>query len=218
MLVFFASLYPTSTHFTVIEALKKQGLFLLFKLNSPFPPTVTDCSGFTLTHQFSVLTKTALAFIRFSLIKEMAEGALFGVAKRILEKAGNLAHSEVALIWGVKDEISRLTYSVFTISAILMDAEAVKSPYKISQQSSITQTTKVASNAANTEVRSTSQASCVASNAAVADDRCVDQTTKAAAADDECTSQSTGIASRGLLSTAVLEMLEPIPDHDFFIQ
>ena len=74
------------------------------------------------------------------------------------------------------------------------------------------------SNAANTEVRSTSQASCVASNAAVADDRCVDQTTETAAADDECTSQSTGIASRGLLSIAVLEMLEAISDHDFFIQ
>ena len=94
----------------------------------------------------------------------------------------------------------------------------VKSPYKLSQQRSITQTTKVVSNAANTEVRSTSQASCVASNAAVADDRCVDQTMETAAADDECTSQSTGIASRGLLSTAVLEMLEAIPDHDFFIQ
>ena len=74
------------------------------------------------------------------------------------------------------------------------------------------------SNTANTEVRSTSQASCVASNAAVADDRCVDQTTKAVAVDDECTSQSTEIASRGLLSTIVLEMLEAIPDHDFFIQ
>ena len=94
----------------------------------------------------------------------------------------------------------------------------IKSPYKISQQRSITQTTKVASNAANTEVRSTSQATCVAGNAAVADDRCVDQATKAATADDECTSQSTGIASKGLLSTAVLEMLEAIPDHDFFIQ
>ena len=96
--------------------------------------------------------------------------------------------------------------------------KGVKSPYKISQQKSITQTTKVASNATNTEVRNTSQASCVASNAAVADDKCVDQTTEATAADDECTSQSTGIASRGLLSTAVLEMLEAIPDHDFFIQ
>ena len=97
-------------------------------------------------------------------------------------------------------------------------ATVVKSPYKISHQRSITQTTKVVSNAANTEVRNTSQATCVAGNAAVADDKCVDQATKAATADDECTSQSTGIASKGLLSTAVLEILEAIPNHDFFIQ
>ena len=76
----------------------------------------------------------------------------------------------------------------------------------------------MASNAANTEVRSTSQATCVAGNTAVADDRCVDQATKAATADNECTSQSTAIASKDLMSTAVLEMLEAIPDHDFFIQ
>ena len=76
----------------------------------------------------------------------------------------------------------------------------------------------MASNVANTEARSTSQATCVAGNAAVVDDRCVDQATKVATADKECTSQSTGIASKGLMSTAVLEMLEAIPDHDFFIQ
>ena len=102
--------------------------------------------------------------------------------------------------------------------SLILPSHYVKSPHKISQQSSLTQTTKVVTDAANTKVRSTSQASCVASNAAVADDRCVDQTTKATAADDESTLQSTGIASRGLLSTAVLEMLEAIPDHDFFIQ
>ena len=96
--------------------------------------------------------------------------------------------------------------------------ESIKSPHKISQQSSLTQTTKVVSDVANTEVKGTSQASCVASNAAVADDRCVDQTVEAAAADDESTLQSTGIASRGFLSTAVLEMLEAIPDYDLFIQ
>ena len=76
----------------------------------------------------------------------------------------------------------------------------------------------MASNATNTEVRSTSRATCAAGNAAVADDRCFDQATKAAIADKECTSQSTGIASKGLRSTVVLEMLEAIPDHDFFIQ
>ena len=76
----------------------------------------------------------------------------------------------------------------------------------------------MASNAADTKVRSTSQATWVAGNAAVADDKCVDQAMKAATADRECTSQSIGIASKGLMRTAVLEMLEPIPDHDFFIQ
>ena len=76
----------------------------------------------------------------------------------------------------------------------------------------------MASNAANTEVRKTNQATWVAGNAVVVDDRCVDQATKAATTNKECTSQSTGIASKGLMSTAVLEMLEAIPDHDFFIQ
>ena len=73
----------------------------------------------------------------------------------------------------------------------------------------------MASNAADTEVRSTNQATWVAGNAAVVNDKCVDQATKAT---KECTSQSTGIASKGLMSTAMLEMLEAIPDHDFFIQ
>ena len=58
----------------------------------------------------------------------------------------------------------------------------------------------------------------VAGSVTVADDKCVDQARKAATADDEYTSQSTGIASKGLLSAAILEMLEAIPDHDFFTQ
>ena len=121
MLVFFASLYPTSTRFTFIQALKKHGLCLLFHLNSPFPPTVTDCSGFTLTLQFSVLTKTQLAVIQLSLIKEMAEGALSGVAKGIIGKAGDLVVQEIALIsviWGVKDET--MDYDKCTLKVILM--------------------------------------------------------------------------------------------------
>ena len=124
MLVFYASLYPTSTRSTFIEALKKYGLGLLFHLSSPFPPTVTDCSGFTLALQFSVLTKTQLAFIQFSLIQEMAEGVLFDVAKEIIGMAGKLALQEVALIWGVKDEINELKETVSTISAVILDAEA----------------------------------------------------------------------------------------------
>ena len=121
------STHPSSTRFTFIEALKKHGLFLLLHLNSPFPPTVTDCSSFTYESQivqFSVLTKTQLAFIQFSLIQEMAEGALSGVAKGIIGIAGKLALSEVALIWGVKDEINKLKETVSTIKAVLMDAEA----------------------------------------------------------------------------------------------
>ncbi|XP_030963292.1 putative disease resistance protein RGA3 [Quercus lobata] len=54
----------------------------------------------------------------------MAEGALFGVAKGIIGIAGNLALPEVALIWGVKDEINKLKETVSTIKAVLMDAEA----------------------------------------------------------------------------------------------
>ena len=80
------------------------------------------------------------------------------------------------------------------------------------------QQTKRANDVANTEVKGISKASCVASSAAGADDKCVDQRMKAAAPDDEGTSQSASIASRDFLSTAILEMLEAIPDYDIFIQ
>nr|XP_023876130.1 putative disease resistance protein RGA3 [Quercus suber] len=56
----------------------------------------------------------------------MAEGALSGVAKGIVGKAGDLAVQEIALIWGVKDEINKLKETVSTISAVLLDAEAKK--------------------------------------------------------------------------------------------
>ena len=73
--------------------------------------------------------------------------------------------------------------------------------------------------AAATDERCISQATRVAGrgSAGVANDKCVVQATKAAVADKECISQSTGIASNGLISTEVLEMLEAMPDHDFFI-
>ena len=54
----------------------------------------------------------------------MAEGALFDVAKGIIGIAGKLALQEVALIWGVKDEINKLKETVSKISAVLLDAEA----------------------------------------------------------------------------------------------
>ena len=67
-------------------------------------------------------------------------------------------------------------------------------------------------------MRCTSQATRVAGSAAVADARCVGQATKAASADKECTAQSTRLASNDLMSTEVLELLEAMPHHEFFIQ
>ena len=80
------------------------------------------------------------------------------------------------------------------------------------------QQNKRANDVANTEVKGISKASCVASSAAGADDKCVDQRMKAAAPDDDGSLQSTSSASRDFLSTAILEMLEAIPDYDIFIQ
>ena len=54
----------------------------------------------------------------------MAEGALFSVAEGVIGKAGDLALQEIVFIWGVKDEIKKLKETVFTISAVLLDAEA----------------------------------------------------------------------------------------------
>ena len=54
----------------------------------------------------------------------MAEGVLFDIAKEIIGKAGNLALNEVALIWGVNDEINKLKERVSIISAVILDAEA----------------------------------------------------------------------------------------------
>ena len=56
----------------------------------------------------------------------MAEGALSGVAKGIVGKAGDLVAQEIAFIWGVKGEINKLKETVSTISAVLLDAEAKK--------------------------------------------------------------------------------------------
>ena len=67
-------------------------------------------------------------------------------------------------------------------------------------------------------MRCTSQATRVVGSAVVADDRCVGLATKAASADKGCTAQSTRLTSNGLMSTEVLEMLEAMPDHEFFIQ
>ena len=54
-----------------------------------------------------------------------------------------------------------------------------------------------------------------ASNAAVTDDKSVEQAEKTSAADDE---KYTRVVSNGSISTEVLEMVEAMPDHEFFIQ
>jgi len=67
-------------------------------------------------------------------------------------------------------------------------------------------------------VRCTSQATRVASSAVVADARCIGQATKATSVGKECTAQSTRLASNDLMNTEVLELLEAMPHHEFFIQ
>ncbi|XP_062175758.1 putative disease resistance protein RGA4 [Alnus glutinosa] len=53
----------------------------------------------------------------------MAEQILFGTAERIMETFGSLAANEIGLLWGVKDELQRLTDTVSTIKAVLLDAK-----------------------------------------------------------------------------------------------
>ena len=64
----------------------------------------------------------------------------------------------------------------------------------------------------------TSQAIGVVGSVVVVDDSCAGPATKAASADKGCTAQSTRLTSNGLMSKKVLEMLEAMPDHKFFIQ
>ena len=98
----------------------------------------------------------------------------------------------------------------------------VKSASNIPQQSCITQATEVAGGAAAADEGCTSQATRVAGSAAVADDRSTGQATRvacsAAFADEECIAQTTRLVSKPLISTEVLELIEAIPHHEFFIQ
>jgi len=53
----------------------------------------------------------------------MAEGVLFTVAEGIIGKLGSLAFKEFELLWCFKDELDKLTNTVSTIQAVLLDAE-----------------------------------------------------------------------------------------------
>ncbi|ONI20411.1 hypothetical protein PRUPE_2G013900 [Prunus persica] len=53
----------------------------------------------------------------------MAEGVLFYVAEGIIERLGSLFFQEIALLWGVKDDLQKLKEKVAQLQAVLLDAE-----------------------------------------------------------------------------------------------
>ncbi|CAL8113901.1 unnamed protein product [Prunus armeniaca] len=53
----------------------------------------------------------------------MAEGVLFNVAEGIIGRLGSLVLQEIALPWGVKDELRKLKEKVAQLRAVLLDAE-----------------------------------------------------------------------------------------------
>nr|TKS15829.1 hypothetical protein D5086_0000029530 [Populus alba] len=53
----------------------------------------------------------------------MAERVLFNIAEEIVKKLGPLATQEIALWWGVKDQLSKLMSTVTRIKGVLQDAE-----------------------------------------------------------------------------------------------
>ncbi|CAB4298541.1 unnamed protein product [Prunus armeniaca] len=53
----------------------------------------------------------------------MAEGVLFNIAEGIIGRLGSLVLQEIALPWGVKDELRKLKEKVAQLRAVLLDAE-----------------------------------------------------------------------------------------------
>ena len=53
----------------------------------------------------------------------MAEGALFHLAGKVLELLGSFTLLEVKLAFGVQTEIEKLTNTVSTVQALILDAE-----------------------------------------------------------------------------------------------
>ncbi|KAG6772972.1 hypothetical protein POTOM_024402 [Populus tomentosa] len=53
----------------------------------------------------------------------MAEGVLFNIAEEIIKTLGSLAAQEVALWWGIKDQLWKLNGTVTRIKAVIQDAE-----------------------------------------------------------------------------------------------
>ncbi|XP_052309942.1 putative disease resistance protein RGA3 isoform X3 [Populus trichocarpa] len=63
----------------------------------------------------------------------MAEGVLFTIAEEIIKTLGSLTAQEVALWWGLKDQLRKLNDTVTRIKAVIQDAEeqAQKQNYQI---------------------------------------------------------------------------------------
>ena len=84
------------------------------------------------------------------------------------------------------------------------------------------QATQVASGATVADEGCTSQATRAAGSAAVVDARCIGQAMKAASnatfADEVCTTQTTRLALGDLINSVVMELLEAMPHHQFFIK
>ena len=53
----------------------------------------------------------------------MAEGALFQLAGKVFELLGSFTLPEVKLAFGVQTEIEKLTSTVSTIRAVILEAE-----------------------------------------------------------------------------------------------
>nr|TKS04708.1 hypothetical protein D5086_0000140340 [Populus alba] len=53
----------------------------------------------------------------------MAEGVLFNIAVEIIKTLGSLTAQEVALWWGIKDQLRKLNDTVTRIKAVIQDAE-----------------------------------------------------------------------------------------------
>jgi len=53
----------------------------------------------------------------------MAEGVLFNIAEEIIKTLGSLTAQEVALWWGIKDQLWKLNHTVTRIKAVIQDAE-----------------------------------------------------------------------------------------------
>ncbi|KAL6288484.1 hypothetical protein ACE6H2_005994 [Prunus campanulata] len=53
----------------------------------------------------------------------MAEGVLFNVAEGVIGRLGSLVLQEIALLWGVNDDLQKLKDQVSKLQAVLLDAE-----------------------------------------------------------------------------------------------